>query len=158
MRTTLLPLLVLLLGALLLPAVTTGQSDTPAACTVSENYDEAVTENNTNLLRLFAFLGNDGVYDGDPDNISLYYTMLQSIRRYYEDVHSELPDCAQPLNTAQIRAITAMQDVLGLNLGAMAEPERATFYLTRANQAKEHLNEVWGELSGLTESSAITVE
>ena len=123
------------------PFISTAQDDT---CVVSAAYDEANEENLTNILRLFAFLGDDGVWDGEPETVGLYYAMMQSIREYYED--ATVPTCAEDLNTAMIRTTTAMQDVLAHNWAMQAYPDNQR-YVSRANQAFADLNDEWSALS-----------
>jgi len=148
----------LLMTSVLLPLVGSFAQEEETACTVTANYDEAMQENNTNALRLFAYLGDDGLFDGEPDTISLYFAMLQSSRQYYEVQAHELPDCAQELNTAYIRALTSMQDVLAYNWAILANPDRATYFIGRANNAKELLNEAWGAYSDIQQSTEFVIE
>lgn len=126
--------------------VDTQAQDEP--CIIPENYNEAAGENQVNMLRLFTFVGNDGVWDTNPDSISLYYSMLQSVRQYYERQHDILPNCAHDLNFAYIRTTTAMQDVLALNWAIQANPDDTTL-ITRANRAKTYLNNAWADLSAI---------
>ncbi len=135
-----------------------GGSAQESACTIPANYDEATQENNTNILRIFAFLGNDGLYDAAPDTISLHFTMLQSTRQYYEDQAAVLPACAQEFNTTYIRALTSMQDVLAYNWALLANPDRAAYFISRANSAKDDLNTAWGEVSDILLASDFAVE
>lgn len=143
----------------LLPLVNSyAQSEEDAACVIPANYDEATQENNTNILRIFAFLGTDGLYDGNPDTISLHFAMLQSIRQYYEDQAAALPDCAAALNTAYIAAVTSMQDVLAYNWAILGQPERGRYFVQQANSAKEDLNEAWSEVSNLLRATRFVTE
>lgn len=135
-----------------------GGSAQENTCVVPANYDEATQENNTNILRIFAFLGDDGLYDAAPDTISLHFAMLQSTRQYYEDQAATLPICAQELNTAYIRALTTMQDVLAYNWALLAHPDRAAYFISRANSAKTDLNEAWGHVSDILVAVDFVVE
>lgn len=145
-----------LIAAAVLPLV--GGRAQESACAIPANYDEATQENNTNVLRLFAFLGDDGLFDADPDTISLHFAMLRSIRQYHEAQAASLPDCAQDFNTSYIRALTAMQDVLAYNWALLANPDRAAYFVSRANSAKDDLNEAWAQLSEAQQTTDFVVE
>ncbi|MEL6406622.1 MAG: hypothetical protein AAFR81_19790 [Chloroflexota bacterium] len=130
------------------------QDDT---CVLPENYNEAAGENISSMIRVFAFLGDDGLWDGEPDNINLYFSALVSTRQYYEDARDTLPTCAQDLNDAYIRTTTAMSDVLAYNWAIQANPQNANFFVARADAAKDDLNAAWASLSDLDQASSFSI-
>lgn len=141
--------LALILGASSFVYVYAQKDD--AACHLDDNYREANQENLTAFLRIFAFLGNDGVWDAYPETIGLYYRLLASMRTFYDDADADLPFCAHPINDQYIAVIIHMNDVLAYNWAIQAYPDES-IYISRANEAKQELNTAWQQLSDLNEA------
>ncbi|MEO1288395.1 MAG: hypothetical protein AAFV93_11555 [Chloroflexota bacterium] len=150
-------LLVLIVVAIAIVPSFLGQTQ-DSNCQIPENYSEAAGENVTSQIRVFAFLGNDGIWDSDADTISLTFAQMVSIREYYEDARETLPDCAQALNTAYLRVTTAMTDVLAYNWALQANENRRNYFIAQTNEAKEKLNEEWATLSDLDNNSVFETE
>lgn len=146
-----------MLSLVLVAFLSVGQAQDDDTCVLPENYNEAAGENITSMIRMFAFLGDDGIWDSNPDNLNLYFTMLVSTRQYYEDARATLPACAQDLNDAYIRTTSAMSDVLAYNWALQANPDNSAIFEVRANAAKDDLNAEWSALSDLDSSSAFSL-
>lgn len=125
-------------------------------CQVTANYQESLEENGGTLLKLLALINSEPSLLDENETFGSYYTMLASTRRYHEDINSDLPPCARPLNQAYIKTISATQDVLAfkLALNVMPEIQRAE---TRWQLAKEHLNDRWELLSDANQSTNLAV-
>lgn len=146
----------LLLASLLLPPTLSGQNHRAGPCPVSENYLEALGENQRTLLGL-VYMANstDSAFEGRSGGIA-YYTMLASTRRYHIEVHSRLDPCARALNLATIDTLSSAADLVVMVLARSTEPE-SRWAENRAQAAVERLNASWDRLVELTETTVLEV-
>lgn len=125
------------------------------ACVVSANYAEAVTENAATLLKMLAMVNSPASPLDDSGTAGVYYAMLLSTRQYHQRNHSDLPACAQELNLAITRTISATEDVLFMKVAHLANPEHRR-YQDRLEQAVNHLNQTWQTFASTFQAIPLT--
>jgi hypothetical protein len=127
----------------------------PETCVVSGHYAEAVNENAATLLKMLGMVNSPTSPLDDAGTAGVYYAMLLSTRQYHERNHSDLPDCAQKLNLALIKTISATEDVLFMKVAQLANPEHRR-YEDRLEQTVEHLNQTWQTFAAVFQSTLLT--
>lgn len=145
---------VLLLVVMAFIAPTSAQTLT---CTVPENYLEALRENQDGLLRVTVLLNTGGGALNNLDTAEVNYEMLRSIRRYHEDAHATLPDCAQPANRDTIAAISAAQDAFALLFIREVNADQYALYADDLAAANEALRERFSTMNATIGAAQFTV-
>lgn len=130
---------------LLLSAGTSSVAQT--TCTVNSNYLEAIDENQRSLLNVFGMVNAPASPVADPETAGTYFMMLISIRHYHEDQSDLLPDCAQSVNDAYLRTISASQDVITLLIARSALPDDVSRFNRRIRDAQTYLADTWLKFS-----------
>lgn len=147
---------ILLVLSLLLTFIPVTQAQDDAFCLISANFDEALGENHDSLFRILLLLTTRAEPLSDPSTIGLYHAQLVSIRQFHEDMVTELPECAQPVNQQFIATVTAAQDVITNILLLNLNPDFPRAYNNRLEQSREYLATAYEEWQTTTANIPLT--
>lgn len=103
-------------------------------CPLPEGYREGILDELTAVGETVA-----SVNTADPAEVSLFFVSIYQIRHRYENMTPEIPNCALRGHAVFTNILGNWEDILGLTLAAIANPEAADQYIAEIDVLNDRI-------------------